>query len=280
MPEGPEVKLSADLIRPLVVGKTVMNVYSTNNSRYGGKPVPGQDEFLKFVQTGNCKVEDVRTKGKFLWWQFTDYHYLMSTFGMTGQWSPTAGKHPCFVVELGLEDYELRLDKMVFNDPRHFGTVQFANNYANFNLKLSSLGWDPLGTNKLDEWKPHLHRKVLKSSKPIGQLLMEQSIFSGVGNYIRAEALYLSKISPWRQGNLIKEAEFDNLCQSLIEVMNDSYQHQGATIQTYRTAYGEEGKYSSKFKVYGQKQDPLGNQIITEATPDGRTMHWCPTIQK
>jgi formamidopyrimidine-DNA glycosylase len=108
---------------------------------------------------------------------------------------------------------------------------------------------------------------------------MDQSIFAGVGNYIRAEALYLAKISPWRQANLMKKEEVVTLCQALADVMNESYSHQGATILTYKDAYGAEGKYSSCFKVYGQATDPLGNPIIKEETPEGRTIHWCPTIQ-
>jgi formamidopyrimidine-DNA glycosylase len=65
----------------------------------------------------------------------------------------------------------------------------------------------------------------------------------------------------------------------LVDVMKESYKYQGATILTYKDAYGAEGKYSSCFKVYGQKTDPLGNKIVTEETPDKRTIHWCPTIQ-
>ena len=60
--------------------------------------------------------------------------------------------------------------------------------------------------------------------------------------------------------------------------MEESYKYQGATIQTYKTAYGEEGKYSSLFKVYNQKNDSLGNKIIKQDS-GGRTIHWCPTIQ-
>lgn len=41
---------------------------------------------------------------------------------------------------------------------------------------------------------------------------------------------------------------------------------------------GAEGKYSSCFKVYGKKKDPLGNKIVKEDS-GGRSIHWCPTIQ-
>ena len=56
-------------------------------------------------------------------------------------------------------------------------------------------------------------------------------------------------------------------------------QYQGATISTYATVFGEEGKYSSCFKVYGQKNDPIGNPIQKDVTPEGRTIHWCPAVQ-
>jgi DNA-formamidopyrimidine glycosylase len=271
MPEGVEVKISSDLIKPLVIGKTITNAYSTSNSRYRGGSPEGHEAFMKFVQTGKCVVENVQTKGKFMYWTFTDYHYLMNTFGMTGQWSPTVGKHPCFVLEFGDE-------KIYFNDPRHFGTVQFVDTYAMLNLKLASLGWDPL-QNSLQEWDTYIHSQVRLSKKTIGELLMNQGLFAGVGNYIRAEALYLSKLSPWRTGNSLNSDEIDRLQQAIVDVMTDSYNHQGATILTYTDAYGAEGKYSSCFKVYGQKNDPLGNKITKETAADGRTIHWSPAVQ-
>jgi formamidopyrimidine-DNA glycosylase len=119
----------------------------------------------------------------------------------------------------------------------------------------------------------------MKSNKPIGQLLMDQSLFAGVGNYIRAEALYQAKMSPWRLGNQLTEDDLKALYEAIVSVMKESYDHQGATILTYKNAYGEEGKHSSYFKVYGQSKDPLGNIIKKEDTPDKRTIHWCPAVQ-
>jgi formamidopyrimidine-DNA glycosylase len=131
----------------------------------------------------------------------------------------------------------------------------------------------------LDKNLKWLTFQLSKTSKSIAEVLMDQGIFSGVGNYIRAEALYLCKLSPWRQANKLSQDEIKALCQACMDVMQESYQHQGATIHTYKTVYGEEGKYSTLFKVYGQKQDPEGRKIIKQATPDKRTIHWCPEIQ-
>lgn len=278
MPEGVEVRISAELIKPLVQYKKVLWAETYPTSRYVTTDPKGLKAFTDLLSKPDLpQVLDVSTRGKFMWWEFTNHNYLMCTFGMTGQWSPTKGKHPCFSLTLIGESGE---EKVYFNDPRHFGTIELAPSFATMNERRARLGWDPLNDGMHERWFNYLlNNKVSKTTKPIGQLLMDQSLFAGVGNYIRAEALYLARMSPWRAGNRISKDEFTTLCQALVDVMNESYKYQGATILTYKDAYGAEGKYSSCFKVYGQKTDPLGNKIVTEETPDKRTIHWCPTIQ-
>lgn len=279
MPEGVEVRISAELIRPLVIGKTVKAAYSTSNSRYGdssqGSRLLGED-YNRFIdlnpETNPTVVKEIEVKGKFMYWSFSNNFFMTCTFGMSGQWSPVRGKHPCFVFEF------TDGTSIFFNDPRHFGTIQFTNNIQTILNKLNELGWDPL-KDDISKWSKYLATQIQKSNKPIGELLMDQKLFAGVGNYIRAEALYVAKISPWRKGNQLKVTDINLLNEALISVMKESYNHQGATIHTYKDAYGNEGKYSSCFKVYGQKADPLGRKIIKETTPEGRSIHWCPEVQ-
>lgn len=285
MPEGVEVKLSAENIRPLVEGKQVSRVVVGNQSRYSSTKPEGLDDFLKSFReehnlinvVNDCKVVSVKTQGKFMYWEFSTGWYMFCTFGMTGQWSPKEGKHVC--LNIRMYDDKSNISHIYFNDPRHFGTIKFVEGKDQLNAKLAELGWDPL-QDDLTKYSPWLIGELAKTAKPIGQVLMDQSLFAGVGNYIRAEALYLAKMSPWKSANQLSKNDAENLFQACIDVMQTSYQYQGATIQTYKTAYGEEGRYSSCFKVYGKKTDPLGNKITKEDTPDKRTIHWCPDVQK
>ena len=277
MPEGPEVKLSADLIRPLVVGKRVINAFPGNRSRYATSPPDGFPSFLETISKEVVKVIEVNVRGKFMYWKFSNGWYLMNSFGMSGQWSPKEGKHPSF--GFYFSDNAPTIESTIyFNDPRHFGNVKFTNSEKEVNKKLEELGWDPLEM-PLDKNLKWITFQLGKSSKSIAEALMDQGLFSGVGNYIRAEALYACKLSPWRKANQLSQDEIKTLCQAIVDVMQESYKHQGATIHTYKTAYGEEGKYSTLFKVYGQKKDPLGHKIVKQQTPDKRTIHWCPDIQ-
>lgn len=272
MPEGPEVKLSCDLIRPLAVGQTVYRAFPSMNGRYKHEKPEGYEDFNKTLHQTDVKIDDISVRGKFMFWTFNTGWYLMNTFGMSGQWSPTTGKHPCFTFDFGGPN------QMVFNDPRHFGTIKFTNNSAELKKKIDELGWDPLSM-ELDKNLRWVTHQLSRTSKTIAEVLMDQGLFCGVGNYIRAEALYLSRISPWRQCNKLTQDDVKDLCKAIVEVMKESYAHQGATIHTYKTAYGEEGKYSTLFKVYGQKLDPMGRKIIKQPTPDKRTIHWCPEVQ-
>lgn len=275
MPEGVEVKLSADIIKPIMVGKTIKEAIATTGGRYKSTDPEGYKQFNRALP---CKVVDIQTKGKFMYWTFDNDWYLFSTFGMTGQWSPLQGKHACFFFSYEEPNNFMLCKSMFFNDPRHFGTIKFVRGQAALKEKLGELGWDPL-TRSIQEYDAFIHSHVRVSKKPIGELLMDQGLFAGVGNYIRAEALYLSKLSPWRLGNSLTSQEIDSLQEAVVNVMKESYAHQGATILTYKDAFGAEGKYSSCFKVYGQKTDPLGNKIKKETGPDGRTIHWSPAVQ-
>jgi formamidopyrimidine-DNA glycosylase len=287
LPEGVEVKLSAECIRPLVVNKLITKISVGDKSRYANRSPYGLEEVSNLLKTTEdsvgwltnpLQVIDVKTKGKFMYWSLNNGWYMFCTFGMSGQWSPNPGKHVCLHIRM-FDPYDIdgQCTEVYFNDPRHFGTIKFTNDSRELSSKLNELGWDPL-TQPLPQ--DTFFNKLKRSSKPIGQVLMDQKLFAGVGNYIRAEALYRSKISPWRQTNmLVEESKILPLCQALVDVMQESYQHQGATIQTYTTVYGDEGRYSSCFKVYGQKTDPLGYPVVKQNTPEGRTIHWCPTIQ-
>jgi formamidopyrimidine-DNA glycosylase len=287
IPEGVEVKISSELIRPLVVGKLVGNLFVGNKSRYASAPPEGFNEFQNSYRkledigyiVSSVKITDVAVKGKFMYWTFDNGWYMFSTFGMTGQWSPQDGKHMCLGIRLYDPD-NAEISHIYFNDPRHFGSIKFISSEKELKEKLSELGWDPLNKDRLTTpWLNWLKSELSRSDKPIGQVLLDQSLFAGVGNYIRAEALYHAQMSPWRISKSLSREDLEKLCQSIVTVMEESYKYQGATLLTYKDAYGNEGRYSSCFKVYGRDIDPLGNIIKKESTPEGRTIHWCPTIQ-
>ncbi len=284
MPEGPELKTSSDIIAPLLVNKYIVNMHPSKNGRYAKEEISNFDSALSRLP---LKVENINVKGKFMHWKLGSENpvYLFCTYGMTGQWSKEETKHTCFVIQyLDASKYELTADNIVynsefiyFNDPRHFGTIKFGNQY-DWVAKIDSLGWDPLEDSLKDNFDL-IKKKINKSKKNIGELLLDQKIFCGCGNYVRAEALYRAKINPWLPGKSISDDQLLNICSHVKDVMMESYQAQGASFKSYINADGNSGKYSFNFQVYGQKKDPFGNDISRQVMGT-RSIHWCPEVQK
>ena len=108
---------------------------------------------------------------------------------------------------------------------------------------------------------------------------MDQSVIAGVGNYVKAEALWLARLSPHRAVSSLSDHDKKVLNHSIQTVLRESFQNGGATLRTYKNFDGSEGQYSSRFAVYNQSTDPDGNEVVKEKTDDGRTTHWVPNVQ-
>ena len=81
---------------------------------------------------------------------------------------------------------------------------------------VARLGPDPL---RRDADGALAWARIRKSRRPIGALLMDQTVIAGVGNVYRNELLYRHRIDPYRPGTHIGEAEFDAMWTDLVELM-------------------------------------------------------------
>ncbi len=80
----------------------------------------------------------------------------------------------------------------------------------------SKLGEDPL---RSDADPERVWTRMQKSKKPIGQLLLDQSIVAGIGNIYRAEILFLLKIHPLRPSCSLARDEFDDLWKTTLRLL-------------------------------------------------------------
>ena len=108
---------------------------------------------------------------------------------------------------------------------------------------------------------------------------MDQRQLSGVGNYLKSESLYESNIHP---SLCLSEIDSDilwHLYESIRSIARKSYESHGASFHSYQGPKGEKGAHGFRFKVYGQKQDEMGNKVERVVTPDKRSTYWVPGIQ-
>lgn len=278
MPEGPELARSRDQLRDRLIDRRITSI-ETLGGRYSNNLPEGLEGLSQELSSNQAigLVNDVNVKGKFMYWQLGNEWYLWCTYGMSGQWSAERTKHSAACVRYAsvqtLGTYEL-----YFNDPRHFGTIKFVRGNDKLAKKLESLGPDML--NQPPDCDLFRQRLRQHNSKTLAEVLMNQSVVSGVGNYVKAEALYLAELSPHREVSSCNSADLEHLRRQIVNVMLASYNNNGATIRSYLNVDGTKGGMKTRFLVYGNQTDPLGNPVVKEETKDGRTTHWVPSVQK
>lgn len=272
MPEGPELKRSRDEIRDIILGRKIHHMSPTGEGRYRTTLPAGYKSAFELLP---LTVEGVDTKGKFMWWTLRSGErklFMWCTYGMSGQWSPRHRKHTAFIVE---HDG----GRLHFVDQRRFGTLKFVEYESEHEAKLQSLGPDVLGDPPV-ALEIFAERILRKPSRNIGETLMDQTCVSGVGNYLRAEILWASRVSPWRQVADLTAAEVLTLHENTLSICRASYESGGSTLYTFEGVDGEPGEYGDRFAVYGRSTDAEGNEVVRESDGDGRTVHWSPSRQK
>ena len=181
-----------------------------------------------------------------------------------------------------------------FYDQLSFGTLKSVksdgiskghsdDNSSLLDKKLKELGPDLLDeTTTVELFKSQIRKKV-NDTKPIGNVIVNQKIISGVGNYLRADALWMAKISPFRKVKDVKDDELDVLYKSLIGLIWGDYDYKTGVKKGYISKTLKlPNNYHRDFFIYRQEKDINDNIVKKEELYEGsqkRFIYWVDKIQ-
>lgn len=276
MPEGPEVKRAANRLNVFWVGKQLTEV-KIHSGRYSKKP----EALEPLIQNLPLKILSVATHGKFLYWIFRDADFellwLFNTFGMSGYWSTDKQGHA------HIEFVRADGQSIFYHDQRNFGTFKFTSDLKDFTDKIDSLGPDVLENWISLEGFKYIFTQKKNGQKTLPELLMNQKLISGIGNYLKAEILWMAELSPHRTADSLNEKEWKDLHSLCHIIPSESlYSEKGSSILTYRAKNkNKDLTYPlGRLAVYKRDKDPKGRKVIPEKTKDKRTTWWVPEYQK
>ena len=176
-----------------------------------------------------------------------------------------------------------------FYDQLSFGTLKAVGGKDSsgdliLDKKLKEFGPDLLDeTTTFEIFKLQIRKKV-NNTKPIGNVIVNQKIISGVGNYLRADALWMAKISPFRKVIDVKDDELHLLYTSLIGLIWGDYNYKNGIKKGYiSTSLKLPNDYKRDFFIYRQEKDIYNNIIKKEELFEGsqkRFIYWVEKIQK
>ena len=149
---------------------------------------------------------------------------------------------------------------------------------------MDSLGPDPL---RPDSDPTAAWRRIARSPRPIGDLLMDQAVLAGVGNVYRAEVLFRQGIHPQRPGNTLRVSQFRAIWDDLVDLMRqgvvsgriDTVRQEHTPEATGRPArVDDHGGEVYVYRRAGMACHVCGARIRTEVL-SGRNSFWCPRCQ-
>ena len=224
------------------------------------------------------KVLYVSCRGKLIRIVFSNLGCLFCTLGMTGTFIRSKGKHAavCFTFEKSGDMKEKNKElKLYFSDTRRFGTLEYIE-LCDVSKRLSRIGPDLLSQYPID-FECFKKRFEIKRNQTLAQLLMNQSLISGIGNYLKSEILYRCRFAPNRKYAELDENEKYNLYITCLQTCRADARRHNIKLSTIPSL--DEGVDRFKILVYSKHIAPCGGKIIKTMTLDRRNTHWVPGYQ-
>jgi formamidopyrimidine-DNA glycosylase len=177
--------------------------------------------------------------------------------------------------------------RVIFNDPRRFGFMLFAEHAVNEHPMLAGLGIEPTG-NALDGT---LLASLLKDRKaPLKAALLDQRLIAGLGNIYVSEALWRAGLSPLRAAGTIarpgKKARerSERLADAIRSVIADAIAAGGSSLRDYVHTDGSLGYFQHSFAVYDREGEPCPTPgcggHVERIVQSGRSTFYCRTCQR
>ena len=269
MPEGPETRRAADrLARVLTTGKPVEIDFPYP------KISPWRDEL---AQTPICEVT---SRGKALLIRFENGLTLYSHSQLYGRWTVNRRDQ---AVNSG------RSLRAEFRTPTHTARLWSATEVRVLapggeasDPFLSRLGPDVLDASST----PKLLEKQLEryARKSAAHMMLDQSVFAGLGNYLRSEILFEAGIYPDDRPVDLTPEQRRKWAQAIRRVTLRAYREAGVTVPRAVARKGKAGgerRRTWRHWVFCRNDQPcrVCGTTIERRRYGGRRLDFCPTCQ-
>lgn len=259
MPEAPEIKRYTIGLDRLTKNK-ILNSIVILNGPYLYSDKPRYEKFRQQIsQYTPREIKGVRRKGKFMYFLFRgkgNIRALGVHHGMDGSWCKNPTRRN-IVLEMNFTDGV----RIFFRDSKMFGTFSFMTEIE-LSSKLNRLGPDVFCIEDYPSFQERIRSIPRIQNYQVCEMMTDQRVFSGIGNYLRSEILYRSKLHPKRKIYSLSNSEICTLFTSIYLTLRDVY----------------DDRYY-KYVVYGQLKCPEGHDVETFQDKKKRTVWWVPSIQ-
>ena len=265
MPEGDTIYRTAEVLRRVLVGRTITAARA--------QPQPGLRRVPDLGRLAGRRVTAVEARGKHLLIRFDGGLTLRTHMRMTGSWHRyrprEPWRRPAREATVVLETPESVV--VCFNAPV---AELLTDAEVGRHRSLTALGPDLLGPNfDADEAVRRLRQRAHLA---LGNALLDQRAVAGIGNVYKSEACFVGRLDPWAPVAAFDDAELEAVLRTARDLMRANLRG-GSRITTRNPGRGR------RLWVYGRAGRPCrrcGTSI--RSAPQGELMrltYWCPHCQ-
>lgn len=258
MPEGPEILINSAFLNEIVKSKNFTKITSNTKTK---RDLPKKS-----------KVINISSYGKVIIIQTNDY-YVHVHFSITGWLVRRKPRIYKYILHFG--NY-----KFYLQDTRRFSSIKILNENKH-KTELDKLGIDILTENFTFK---HFMQLTENKKQNICSFLLDQKKFAGLGNYIKNEVLYLSKISPFRKVNNLSKLELKRIYNnikfvSFSNVVEWFNEYEINIPNKIKKLLPKRLKVPYEYYVFEREYDNKNNKVIFNKTHCGRRTFYVKEIQ-
>ncbi|MEM9071581.1 MAG: endonuclease VIII [Myxococcota bacterium] len=269
MPEGPEIRRAADRVAKAVAGHAVEVSFG----------LPRLEAWAPVLS--GAAVQSVTSHGKAMLTRFSTGHVVYSHNQLYGRW---------YIQKSGQLPPTNRQLRFALRGKARWALLYSASDIDV--LEADDLDMHPflrkLGPDVLDTDEATIRARLRSDEfrgRQLASLYLNQGYLAGLGNYLRAEILFLAKLDPTRRAADLSAAEIRRLAKHTSEVPQRSYRTGGIVLEERRAnALKKQGapRRERRFYVYHRegKQCRRCDTRIERFDAGGRHIFRCPTCQR
>ena len=265
------------VLRKRILKKQIKNV----NIIYNRIIESDLEEFKKIVP--GLTFQEILRRGKWLLFDLGDY-YLCSHLRMEGKYfikkhDEVIDKHEHVIFELN-DGNDLR-----YADVRKFGRMNLVKKELLDTVEgVKKQGREPVDNELCKEklTKEYLYEMVHDKKLPLKELLLDQTIISGLGNIYADEVAFGARLNPLKEGKKLSLDDCQRIIDASKKIITKAIEEGGTTIRSYTSSLGVTGNYQDFLRVHKREGEPClqCGEIIKRIKVGGRSTYYCPKCQK
>lgn len=270
MPELPEVETIVRTLEKSLLGDTITQVHL-----YYEPLLETQSPFPLDVLVGASFI-DFSRRGKYLIFTFDNGYHWVVHLRMEGKYylyneAVAKSKHTHLIMKTNYRYIH-------YLDTRKFSRMAVVRDLDAY-LKTKNLGYEPFDAQLTGSY---VYKRIHRSTRAVKNILLDQSIITGLGNIYADEVLYDIKLNPLVKGTELSQDHAQAIVDSSQRILSKAIAEGGTTIRSYTSSLGVSGLFQVSLQAYGREGEDCNRCLTTmkRIVISGRSAVYCPQCQK